>query len=83
MSKRVEYHGRKITVEREQELKGLSDNALRRRIRIAEQMCDALDAVEKEYGSMWRAHERSHWPLRLIDYLAEWDSRYEQLVLPF
>lgn len=76
MPKHVIYNGRMITQDRMNELQSLPDDKLVRRIAVSQKMCDALQAVEDEFGPMWPEHERSHWSLRLIDYLREADKRY-------
>lgn len=70
-TKRREYNGWLITQERLIELRTLTDDRLMKRLEIAHQMCTTMDAVEREFGQMWRSHERTHWPLRYEDYFNE------------
>lgn len=74
-NKRIMRNGRLVTTERALELATISDEVLLKRMQIAWDMCDALEKVEREFGWKWRAHERSHWPLRAADYEAEAVSR--------
>lgn len=75
MPKRIYRNGRMVTEERTLELATLSDKQLLMRLDIASRFCEMLDEVEAEFGWKWRGHERSHWPLRAGDYMAEAEAR--------
>jgi len=68
---RIMRNGRLVSAKRAVELALLSDVDLLRRMTIACDMCITLDTVEREFGWVWRGHERTHWPLLYEDYCQE------------